>query len=189
MIDDNYLQEAITTLKAGGTILFPTDTIWGLGCDATNEEAVKKIYKIKNRPQDKPLILLASSIEMIKTYVKSIHPKIETLLLYHSRPLTVIYENARNLPSILLPKDKSIGIRIPQDEFCRKLIESYGKPLVSTSANISSQPYPNSFGEIQSNILKNVDHIVALRQQEKSNSKPSVIIKLDQKGELLFLRD
>lgn len=189
MIDDNYLNQAISTLTAGGTILFPTDTIWGIGCDATNEEAVKKIYKIKNRPEGKPLILLASSISMVKTYVKSIHPKIETLLLYHARPLTVIYDNARNLPEILLPKDKSIGIRIPQDEFCRKLIEKYNKPLVSTSANISDQPYPNSFGEIQSNILKNVDHIVALRQNEKSKSKPSVIIKLDQKGELEFLRE
>lgn len=188
MVFDNLLEKTVHTLNEGGTILFPTDTIWGIGCDATNAEAIQKIYKIKNRPSDKPLIVLADSMAMIKQYVKRVHPKIETLLLYHTRPLTVIYDNAKNLPEILISKDKTIGIRIPDDEFCRSLITKFGKPLVSTSANISDEPFPNSFGEIQSNILKEVDHVVPLRQNEVSMSKPSVIIKMGAKGELEFLR-
>ncbi len=189
MLDIDFIEKTIYTLSIGGTILFPTDTIWGIGCDATNEEAVKKIYAIKNRPKDKPLIILASSTSMVKQYVKQVHPKIETLLMHHQRPLTVIYENAKNLPKPLVSKDNSIGIRIPQDEFCRTLIQKFGKPLVATSANVSDHPFPKSFGEIQSNILKGVDHIVPYRQNVESKSEPSVIIRLSQKGELEFLRE
>ena len=189
MMDIDYIDKTINTLHEGGTILFPTDTIWGIGCDATNAEAVKKIYQIKNRPSDKPLIILASSTTMVKEYVKQIHPKIETLLIYHQRPITVIYEKAKNLPEELISKDQSIAIRIPQDQFCRMLVEKFGKPLVATSANISNEPFPKSFGEIQSTILKRVDHIVPYRQNEEITSEPSVIIRMSQKGDLEFLRE
>lgn len=180
--------EILNILNNKGVILFPTDTIWGIGCDATQEDAVKKVYDIKNRDINKPLIVLVSSLEMLKDYVESIHPKIETLLMFHERPLTVIYEEGKNLAANVIAKDGSIGIRVVLDEFCKSLIEAFGKPLVSTSANISGQPFPRNFGEISSDILEQVDYVVKIRQNEKSLNTPSIVVKLDDKEELFFIR-
>lgn len=188
MLENDKLEDIIHALDTNGLILFPTDTIWGIGCDATNAEAVDKVYQLKQRDPSKPFILLADSIEMVKDYVDQVHPRIDTLLVYHTRPLTVIYDKARNLPSNLVATDQSIGIRIPQDPFCKNLIKAYGKPLVATSANISNEPFPSNFGEISSAVIKGVDYVVKHRQQEKTLGEPSVIVRVSEKGELIFLR-
>ena len=180
-----YLVDGILN---GDTFLFPTDTIWGIGCDATNTAAVQRIYDLKRRIPEKPYVLLVSSIEMIKDYVYQIHPRIETLLLHHKRPLSVVYPGAINLPPISIAEDGSVAIRVVQDKFCRELIDAVGRPLVATSANISNQPFPGNFGEISSEILSGVDQVVKLRQDEKKIHNPSVLITIDKRGEIVFLR-
>ena len=182
------IEDIITILENGGIILYPTDTIWGIGCDALNEEAVQKIYTLKSRPQDKPLTVLVHSIEMLKKYVPEIHPRIETLHTYHTQPLTVVYENAIEFPDLLLGENNSAGIRIVKDEFCHALIRSFGRPIVSTSANISNEAFPNNFGEISSPILEGVDYVARHRQEEKDNPAPSVVARYDKNGELIILR-
>jgi len=172
----------------GDIFLFPTDTIWSIGCDATNATAMQRIYDLKRRVPNKPYILLVSSIEMIKRYVYQVHPRIETLLMHHTRPLTVVYPNAINLPPASLALDGSVAIRVVQNDFCKRLIDAVGRPLVATSASISNQPYPRNFGEISSDILCGVDQVVKLRQDEKKRHDPSVIISIDRKGEIVFLR-
>ena len=136
------LTEIVETLSNGGTILYPTDTIWGLGCDATKVEAVEKIYELKNRPKEKGLVVLVDSHRMLLEYVGYVHPRIETLLSFHIRPLTVIYDKASGLATNALAPDGSVAIRIVQDTFCKEIIRLFGKPIVSTSANISRQSTP-----------------------------------------------
>lgn len=191
MTHEYNLDSVLETLDSGGLILFPTDTIWGIGCDATDPIAVEKVFALKNRPRHKPFILLVSSIEMLQNYVEHLHPRLETLLLYHTRPLTIIYDQAKNLPSNAYADGGSVGIRLVQDEFCKQLIEKFGKPLVGTSANISDEPFPSHFGEISSAVIQGVDFVVRHRQGEKNMGAPSVIARMTDpmKGELEFLRD
>jgi len=190
MMYDHDLEEAVAALERGGTILFPTDTIWGLGCDACNAAAIDKVYKVKERDKGNPFILLASSIAMIKEYVRQVHPKIETLMAYHHRPLTIVYDKAKNLPNNAIAADGSVAFRIPQDEYCRYLIQNFGKPVVATSANISKEPFPNNFSEISTVLKKRVDYISNYRQNETTKlNDPSVIVKLSGRGELVFLRE
>lgn len=188
----NYdLSETVKTLVHGGLILYPTDTIWGIGCDATNEAAVRKVYELKKRDFNKSFVILAASIDMIKQYVEHLHPRLETLLTYHRRPLTVVYDKAKNLPPNVTAPDGSIAIRIPHDGLCRQLINDFGKPLVATSANISSEPFPGHFGEISSEVIQGVDHVVKYQQHNKQAGTPSVIVKLGDpiKGDIIFLRE
>ncbi len=182
------LNIAISNLKKGKIILYPTDTIWGIGCDATNEEAIKKIYKIKNRDINKPFIVLVSDIEMLKKYVENLHPRIETLLYYHNRPLTIIYKKAKNLPDILTGDKGSIAIRVIKEKVISKLIEKFGKPIVSSSANIAGEPFPRSYEEINQKIKKEVDYILPYKQNIPSDTTPSVIAKYNRNGKLKFLR-
>lgn len=189
MFENDNIQDITNTLTEGGILLMPTDTIWGIGCDATNSEAIKKVFDLKQRDYSKPLSILVDSIEMIKEYVVEIHPRIETLLMHHTRPLTVIYPEARNLPDNLLPENRSIGIRIVQDAFCQEIIRQLGKPIVSTSANIAGQPFPTHFGEISSAIIQGVDYVVKQRQHDKNNAEPSVIVRIDPGGEMTFIRE
>lgn len=189
MLDVESQGKLLSTLAMGGLILLPTDTIWGIGCDATNPHAVEKVYALKNREREKPLIILVDSVERLSQYVEEVHPRIETLLLYHTRPLTVIYDKGRNLAPNLLGPGGSIGIRVVQDEFCRRVIAAFGKPLVSTSANISGQPFPRNFGEISSDILQGVDFVARIRQSEKELNSPSVIVRLGEEQELEFIRE
>lgn len=183
------LDPIIDTLKKGGTILYPTDTTWSIGCDATDETAVERIFELKNRDRSRPFTLLVSSIEMLKNYVAFLHPRIETLLVYHERPLTIIYEKSINLPTNVTGPGNSVGIRIPKDDFCRQLIERYGKPIVSTGANISNKPFPSHFGEISSAVIIGVDYVVKYRQLDKEMGVPSVVARLGENGELEFLRE
>ena len=182
------LDQIIKTLDRGGVIIYPTDTIWGIGCDATNRKAVDKIYEIKERPKDKPFIILVNGINMLHKYVHSVHPRLETLLSLHRRPLTVIYDQPKNLPSNVVAKDGTVAIRIAQDPFCQELIEHLGKPIVATSANKSSEPFPANFGSISFDIMQQVDHIVNYKRDDESEKDPSVIVKLSEKSELIFLR-
>lgn len=183
------LNEAVHTVRKGGVILYPTDTIWGLGCDATNLDAIERIYSIKGRRPEKPFVLLASDLEMVKKYVREIHPRVETLLHYHERPLTLVYKHLGNLPPVLYADGKTVAIRIARDAFCRELIASCGVPLVSTSANKSDAPFAANFAEIDEEIKEAVDYIVKHRQGEKQEFTPSVIASFDRKGMLHFIRN
>ncbi|WP_417800567.1 L-threonylcarbamoyladenylate synthase [Tenacibaculum sp.] len=165
-------------LLNGKTILYPTDTVWGLGCDATNESAVKKIYQLKNREESKSLIILVASIEMLQKHVGNIPEKALEILKTSVKPTTIIYNNPKELAANTIAVDDTIAIRIPKDPFCIQLIKEFGKPIVSTSANVSGEPTPKSFSEISEAILKNVDYVVDLHQ-EKIAEKSSTILKIE----------
>lgn len=188
MTYDTLTNEIAAILSEGKTILYPTDTIWGLGCDATNESAVKNIYQLKKRQKDKPFLILVDSVDMLKNYIDQLHPRIETLLFYHKRPLTLIHKNAKNLPKISIAEDGSVGIRITQDEFCQSLIKTFGKPIVSTSANISDSPAPSFYNEVSAEIVSKVDYVVPIKQDLNEVREPSVIASYDEMGELMILR-
>ena len=161
----------------GKTILYPTDTVWGLGCDATNTKSVEKIYQLKNRVESKSLIVLVSSLHMLKKYV-SVPQKAIEILNNIIKPTTIIYQNPKGFAKNTIASDNTIAIRIIEDDFCRKLIKRFGRPIVSTSANISGEDTPKSFSEISTTILDSVDYIVNL-QQYSMNTKSSTIIKID----------
>ena len=188
MNNDTLIDETAAILRQGKTILYPTDTIWGLGCDATNSSAVKRIFEIKQRSPEKAFILLVDSVKMLKQYVKDIHPRVETLLVHHKRPLTLIYKEAQNLPKISSSQDKSIGIRIANDEFCQNVIAKLGRPIISTSANKSEAPTPRYFNEISNSIKAEVDHIVNYRQDDETPRLPSIIATFNKDGELVVIR-
>lgn len=182
------LDSALQTLHGGGNILFPTDTIWGIGCNACDEKAVQKVRKIKQRESSKPFIVLVDSMEMLKKHVAHVHPRIETLLHYHRRPLTVVYERARNLAQNVPAEDGSVAVRITQDESCRKLIQSFGKPIIATAAKYANEELPSSFSAINLMIKEEVDYILDVPTKKQLDA-PSVIVKLSRKGELEFVRE
>ncbi|HNX43096.1 MAG TPA: L-threonylcarbamoyladenylate synthase [Bacteroidales bacterium] len=182
------IENALKTLQSGGVILYPTDTIWGLGCDATNHNAVEKIYRIKQRIESKSLIILIDSFEQLNNYVDKIPDVAYDLLKCIENPVTVIYSNAKNLASNVIAGDGTIGIRIVKEEFCINLISRFGKPIVSTSANISGEESPVIFSHISKDIISNVDYIVKYRQETFSQSKPSTIIRLMETGEYIIIR-
>jgi len=174
-------------LLNGFIILYPTDTVWGIGCDATNYEAVKKVYKIKKRSDSKALICLVSDIEMLKHHVEYIPEVAYQLIKLSEKPTTIIYDNPKNISENLISDDNTIGFRIVNDDFCKKLIKKINKPIVSTSANISGNPTPNSFKEIETDILKGVDYVVNLDLERKCTT-PSTIIKLGNNGVVKIIR-
>jgi L-threonylcarbamoyladenylate synthase len=182
------IQKGVEILKKGKIILYPTDTVWGIGCDATNENAVSKIFEIKKRSESKSLIILINGIEMLKKYVPTISENVKTLLLTTEKPTTIIYENPVGLAKNVVSNDNTVAIRIVQHDFCQQLISKFGKPIVSTSANISGSPTPKSFKEIDKPILDSVDYIVDL-QREEVNNKSSTILKVGDNGELIVLRE
>ncbi|WP_046759212.1 L-threonylcarbamoyladenylate synthase [Kordia jejudonensis] len=181
------IQKTFDQLQSGNTILYPTDTVWGLGCDATNAEAVAKIYALKKREENKALICLVSDIRMLARYIEEIPEVAYELLEAADRPTTIIYDNPIGIADNLVASDKTLAIRIPDDEFCQKLIRKFKRPIVSTSANISGQPTPKNYQEISAEILKGVDYVVNL-QSEKKASKPSTIIQLRSNGEIKIIR-
>ena len=176
-------------LESGGLVCYPTDTIWGIGCDATNETAIERLSALKEQPPGQGYILLVDSIEMLKRYVTWVHPRVETLLAYLQRPLTVLYDLAPGLPDALKGKKGTIAIRIATDEFCQELIQALGKPIVSTAAAKTGEPYPPTFGAISSEILGGVDYVVKYRQDDKEPKEPSAIARMDRHNELEFLRE
>ena len=175
-------------MEQGGTILYPTDTVWGIGCDATNNKAVGRIYEIKKTREKEGMLILIDSPKMLYQYVDV--PDIAWQIIEVSEsPLTIIYPGARNLADGLIAKDNSAGIRIVADPFCSKLIRLFKKPVVSTSANISGDINPSSFSEISGAIINNVDYVVQWRQDDKTKTRPSGIIKLGIGGEVEIIRE
>ncbi|PRD54346.1 L-threonylcarbamoyladenylate synthase [Sphingobacterium gobiense] len=182
------LNKALETLKNGGLILYPTDTIWGIGCDAANAEAVEKVFALKGREQHKSLIILLHSDNQLASYVNDIPEVAYELIEYAEKPLTIVYSNAKNLAPNVVAPDGSIGIRIVQHPFCEQLLKRFRKPIVSTSANISGEISPTCFEEISEQIKTGVDYIVAYGQDEKGDGKSSTVMKLDPSGKFEFLR-
>ncbi len=182
------IHKAVQTVKAGGLILYPTDTVWGIGCDATDAKAIDRIYKLKQRDDSKSLIILVAEGRAILKYVAAPNPAIFDILQNSDRPTTVIYDNALGLPDNLVNEDGSIAIRVVKEPFCKALIKRLGKPVVSTSANISGQPAPRIFSEITEVIRKGVDYIVEYRQEDRHLAAPSRIIKLNKNGEIQTIR-
>lgn len=179
---------AVDVIRRGGVILYPTDTIWGLGCDATNAEAVERIYRIKQRNDSKALICLVGGDNMLPFYSESVPEVAYDLIQFSERPLTLIVDNARNLASALLADDGSVGIRVTKEEFSRTLCNRCKRALVSTSANISGQPAPKSFRDIPQEIVDAVDYVCTSRRDEQNDGKPSSIIKITATNEIKIIR-
>ena len=171
------LASALKVLEREQTILYPTDTVWGIGCDATSEHAVSKIFKIKNRANSKSLVVLVNSSEMLQNYIENVPEKVMAVLSKTTTPTTVIYNNPKNLARNVIADDQTVAIRIVRDDFCESLIRKFDKPIVSTSANISGDTTPKSFKDISKPILHSVDYIVNLAKEE-INLKSSTIIKI-----------
>ncbi|KAB1159318.1 threonylcarbamoyl-AMP synthase [Tenacibaculum aiptasiae] len=174
-------------LKKGEIILYPTDTVWGIGCDATDEKSVKRIFEIKNREESKSLIILVDSIEMLQQYIDEIPEDALKILKENKKPTTIIYNNPKGLAKNTIASDNTVAIRIPDDEFCKQLIKKFGKPIVSTSANISGEPTAKSFSEISNAILNSVDYVVDLHR-EKITQKSSTILRIDN-GSVIVIRE
>jgi L-threonylcarbamoyladenylate synthase len=183
------IEESLRILKTGGVILYPTDTIWGLGCDATNAEAVKRIYDIKKRDDSKSMIILMADERELMKHVAAPDPQVFNFMEQQSRPTTIIFEQAIGLPDNLVSSDGSIAIRLVRDEFCRHLVKRLRHPIVSTSANISGQPSPKTFNDISIDVKNQVDYIVHWRQDDHTPAQPSRIIKWKGNGEFTVIRE
>lgn len=182
------INKALEVLKQGGLILYPTDTIWGIGCDATNEEAVSRIFKLKGRDESKSLIILLDSESKLPSYVYHVPDIAYDLIAYAEKPLTIIYSGAKNLATNAIANDGSVGIRIVKHRFCQQLIQRFRKPIVSTSANTSGHPSPNTFDDIADEIIAGVDYVVTFEQDKQSSQNPSTIMKLEEDGRFTFIR-
>jgi L-threonylcarbamoyladenylate synthase len=188
MIIEEDINKAVEVLKGGGIILYPTDTIWGIGCDATNSRAVQKIIKIKSRPKGFSFIILLEKNSRISEYVQEIPDITWDLLKSFDTPTTIIYSKAKHLAKNVPANDGSIAIRIVKDEFCRRLISRLGKPIISTSANFSGEPSPLMFKDISPELKKKVDYVVVSNQNKLNKVKASTIIKLKPNGEFDVVR-
>lgn len=191
-ISQKYISElhnAAEVVKRGGIILYPTDTVWGIGCDATDAEAVAKIYELKRRADSKSMLSLVASPEMLSEWVETVPEAAAEMVRDSDRPLTIIYDTPTGIAGNLLADDGSLGIRIAADEFCRALCRECGVPVVSTSANISGRPTPRFFCEIEDEIKKNVDYIVDYRRDDLSSVPPSKIVKITDDGQITVIRE
>lgn len=189
MNKEYQLEEIIAVLSRGGNILYPTDTIWGIGCDATNAKAVEQVYRVKERIVDKSFIILVKDIDMLNDYVADIPDIALELLSSISEPITIIYPGGKNLAKNVIASDGSIAIRIPDHHFCQELLEAFNKPITSTSANLSGGSLPFSFRAIADQIKNNVDYIVQYEQNVFTRPKPSTIVKVEVNGEIRVLRN
>lgn len=192
---DNYekiisdeVKKTIEVLRAGGIILYPTDTVWGIGCDATNAEAVEKIYKIKQRDDSKSMLVITDGMARIQSYVDEIPDIAWDLAELADKPITIIYPQAKNLAANLISDDGSIGIRISSEKFSKQLCAAFRRPIVSTSANISGEPSPECFAEISDIVKDQMDYIVQYRQDDTQKKQASSIIKLKKNGTFVILR-
>lgn len=189
LLRDDIL-EIVRILDNGGLICYPTDTIWGIGCDATNTTAIERLNQLRGSRPEQGYIILVASMDMLHRYVPKLHPRIETLLSYHTRPLTLVYERVSpELPKALFAPDGTLGIRVVKDPFCEQLIARLDRPIVSTAACKAGFPYPPTFGGISSEILGGVDYVVKYRQDDKEPYEPSPVAKMDRHQELDFLRE
>jgi L-threonylcarbamoyladenylate synthase len=180
--------KALKVLQDGGIILYPTDTIWGIGCDAGNEEAVKKIYALKQREESKSMIVLLANDNQLQSYVSEVPDIAYNLIEYAENPLTLVMPGAKNLAKNLIAADGSIGLRVTSHPFCQQLIQRLRRPLVSTSANISGQPSPKNFNAVSAEIIEGVDYVVDLEQYDMTEKRPSTIMRLEPDGRFEFIR-
>ena len=181
------IRKACEVLREGGLILYPTDTIWGIGCDATNEEAVRRVFALKRREDSKAMLVLLDDVGRVPSYVEM--PDVAyDLLEVADRPMTIIYPGAKHLAPSLVAADGSVGIRVTREAFSRGLVERFRRPVVSTSANVSGEPPPRCFAEISEEVKRGVDYVVDFRQEETANPAPSSIIKLGVGGEIQIIR-
>lgn len=185
---EDDIKECLNVLRKGGIILYPTDTIWGLGCDPSNESAVKRIFEIKAREENKSLIILTDGLSMTERYVKEIPEIIYELANVSDEPLTIIYPEGKNLAKGVCAEDGSIAVRICNDEFCSELITRFRKPIISTSANFSGKPSPGNFSEIEENMIGNVDYVVDYRQNDRGKHNASPVIKINRDGTFQIIR-
>ena len=188
MLIEDDIASCLQVLREGGLILYPTDTVWGIGCDATNEKAVEKIYQLKNRNAEKTMIILLADEEDILNYTHQRHVKIFDYIKGIAKPVTVIYQDAKNLAKNLINKDGSVGIRVVKDRFCEALIRKFGKPVVSTSSNVSGYPPPSLYSDIDIKIRKGVDYVVQHRQDDTNPGIPSTVISLKEDGSFTIIR-
>lgn len=186
---EEEIKNSVKALKSGKTILYPTDTVWGIGCDAGNARAVSRIYKLKRRTENKSMIVLLDDPAKLKNYMKKVPPVAIDLLESIDTPLTIIYPESKNLAKNVVANDHSIAIRITTNEFCRRMIAEFGKPIVSTSANLAGERSPLVFSQIHETIRNGVDYVVNLYHRKISESRPSTIIKLEVNGEFRVIRD
>jgi len=182
------LNNCIEILAKGGLILYPTDTVWGIGCDATNEKAVQKVYRLKQREDSKTLICLVANDAMLEKHVEHVPDLAYDLMDLSTKPITIIYDAPKGIAKNLIAKNNTSAIRVASDKFCQYLINKFKKPIVSTSANISGQVTPKKFSEIDSAILKGVDYVVNL-EPEQNFARPSAIIKLSTDGTVKVIRE
>lgn len=180
--------KALKVVQEGGIILYPTDTIWGIGCDASNTEAVQKIYQLKQRDESKSMIILLDNDNKLLSYVREVPDLAYDLIEFAENPLTLILSGAKNISPALINTDGSIGVRVVKHEFCQQLIQRLRKPLVSTSANISGKPSPKTFTAIDDEIINGVDYVVNLEQHDLQEKKQSTIMKLESDGRFNFIR-
>lgn len=188
MTREEDIRKAVEVLRKGGVILYPTDTVWGIGCDATNSEAVKRVYDIKQRDDSKALICLVDSDARLQRYIRKVPDVAWQLLDCCDKPTTVILDGAVNLAENLIAEDGSVGIRITQEPFSKELCFRFQKALVSTSANISGEPAAQNYPDIDPKIIEAVDYICWSRRQEHKPHKPSSIIKLTEDGQVTIIR-
>ncbi|HUI32782.1 MAG: L-threonylcarbamoyladenylate synthase [Dysgonamonadaceae bacterium] len=182
------LFKALEVLKQGGIILYPTDTIWGIGCDATNEEAVEKIYAIKKREKNRSMLILVDNSAKVQNYVQDVPDIAWDLIDLTDKPLTIIFNGAKNLAPNLISTDGSIGIRVTSEDFSRELCYRFRNPIVSTSANFTGKSSPQNFNEIDPKIIEMVDYVVTYRQDEIIKQSPSSILKIGSKGDVQIIR-
>ena len=187
-IFNSDIEACLRVLESGGLILYPTDTIWGIGCDATSEAAVSKIFDLKKRPDSKALIVLIADERSLLQYVASPHIEVFDYIMGVSKPTTIIYDDAIGLANNLLAEDGSVGIRICADEFCKHLIKRFRKPIVSTSANLSGFPPPKVFSDIDIAVKQGVDYVVNYRQDDLTQAEPSAVVKCSKDGRFTILR-
>ena len=180
--------KALKVILDGGIILYPTDTIWGIGCDANNTEAIKKIFALKQRDEAKSMIILLDTENKLESYIQEVPSIAYDLIEYAENPLTLIMPGAKNISPALVAADGSVGIRIAKHDFCQQLIQRLRKPLVSTSANISGRPSPQTFDEVDQAIINGVDYVVNLEQHSTEKKKPSTIMRLNPDGQFEFIR-
>lgn len=182
------IQKCLGILRHGGLILYPTDTVWGIGCDASSKQAVKKVYDLKKRPDSKALICLVSDVGMLERFVSRVPDLAYDLIDLSTKPTTIVYDDPKGVASNLVGTDNTLAIRVAGDSFCRQLIRAFKKPIVSTSANLAGSPTPKSYAEISGEILKGVDYIVPLKPRE-NNATPSAIIRLGTDGTVKVIRE
>jgi L-threonylcarbamoyladenylate synthase len=182
------VNKALKVVQDGGIILYPTDTIWGIGCDATNTEAVQKVFALKQRAESKSMIILVDTDNKLQSYITEVPEIAYQLIEFAENPLTLVMPGARNLSPALIAEDGSVGIRVSNHPFCQQLIQRLRKPIVSTSANISGQPSPEYFGRIDQEIIDGVDYVVDIDQHSMEKKAPSTIMRLDPNGSFEFIR-